>query len=257
VNQPRRPRICQACGNLVGSLDDACPTCGHVDSALEGALDSLIKRCDFTRLFLLLNVLLFVIVQVMMNRTGGSEIEMLAWLGLLIPPRVMQGEVYLLVTPIFLHIGFMHLLFNGFALFQIGPDVERAFGKERFVLIYMLAGILGNLGSCLVGVGGAGASGALFGLIGAHIAFGLRMGNAEVTRRSIGWAVTVFLICFLMGPRINHYAHFFGLLGGLGTAYALGFQPPSNLLQKRLLTFSSLTLALLVPVSFALAILRV
>src|SRR6185312_6108428 len=99
--------------------------------------------------------------------------------GALVPLLVEQGQWQRLISAAFLHIGWAHLLFNGWALYIYGPLVERLFGSLRFAAIYIIAAIAGNLLS--IGLSNsisAGASGAIFGLLGATIALMLRRRDA-------------------------------------------------------------------------------
>lgn len=63
---------------------------------------------------------------------------------------IEQGEYWRLVTPMFLHAGFMHLLFNMFSLFIFGPELEKVAGKARFLTVYFLAGIFGDIATFFV-----------------------------------------------------------------------------------------------------------
>lgn len=137
------------------------------------------------------------------------------------------GEWWRLATAPFLHFGPLHLLFNAWALWSIGSLVERLFGHARFGAIYAVAGIAGSLASITWNplVNSAGASGAVFGIIGAQLAFFTRGGHripAEVVRAQrnstlafIGYSVTFGFIV----PGIDNAAH----LGGLATGFAMGW----------------------------------
>ncbi|RPI58550.1 MAG: rhomboid family intramembrane serine protease, partial [Chloroflexi bacterium] len=76
---------------------------------------------------------------------GSTETEVLVRLGAKVTPLIVAGEYWRLFTAMFLHIGVVHLLFNGYALFAIGTELERILGSVRFTLIYVLAGLLGSL----------------------------------------------------------------------------------------------------------------
>src|SRR5262249_39921800 len=89
---------------------------------------------------------------------------------------INQGEYWRFVTPVFIHIGLLHLFFNSYALWMVGPQVEKLYGGARFVVLYVLTGIGGVAGRYLYRPDGlsAGASGAIFGLFGVLLVFGLR-----------------------------------------------------------------------------------
>src|SRR5690606_2824550 len=106
-------------------------------------------------------------------------------------PLILEGEWWRFITPIFIHIGFLHLMMNTLALFYISGIVERIFGSIRFFIIYILAGISGTVASFIFNTHiSAGASGAIFGCFGALLYFGYRHPNLFF--RTMG--VNVFFI---------------------------------------------------------------
>ncbi|MBA3533873.1 MAG: rhomboid family intramembrane serine protease, partial [Ardenticatenales bacterium] len=127
---------------------------------------------------LLLNVLLFMLLSLSARIgffpafTEGADIPTLVAFGAKYNRGILDGETWRLLTPIFLHIGFVHLLFNQYALYLFGREVERLFGTLRFVIIYLLAGLAGSIASFAFSAAvSAGASGAIFGIIGALTLF--------------------------------------------------------------------------------------
>ena len=90
-------------------------------------------------------------------------------------PLILEGEWWRLITPMFLHIGLIHLVMNSFALYYLGTAVERIYGRYRFLFIYLFAGFAGTLASFLFSPDSisAGASGGIFGLFGALLFFGI------------------------------------------------------------------------------------
>ena len=161
-----------------------------------------------------------------MELSGGSENEdVLLRFGAMFGPLIANGEYWRLFTAMFLHVGFMHLLFNGIGLLIFGRLLERIFGHYRFTTIYVLAGLSGSVASYTfnpVGIG-AGASGAIFGVLGALAAFFLLrrdfLGN--VGRRylsALGLIATINLFLGFIIPGIDNWAH----LGGLGGGIVLG-----------------------------------
>ena len=103
---------------------------------------------------------------------GSTQTDVLVRLGAKVTPLVAAGEYWRLFTSMFLHIGVAHLFFNGYALLVVGTELERLLGWGRFLAIYLLSGLLGSLASYAFSANlSAGASGAIFGLIGALGAF--------------------------------------------------------------------------------------
>lgn len=179
----------------------------------------------FTYILLGINVLVFLVDY---GLTDGN----LSLLGMKYNPAILHGEYWRLLTPVFLHKGPLefplHLLMNSYSLYLIGPQVERSYGNFRFLAIYFIAGIGGNILSFGMStddptkaVGAVGASGAIFGLIGALLP--LLYLNRHIianTRRSIMSIVQVIVISLVIGliPGIDNWGHIGGLLSGLALA---------------------------------------
>lgn len=130
---------------------------------------------------------------------------------------IIEGEWWRLITPIFLHLGSWHFLFNMIALYFLGTAVERIFGSKRFFLIFMLAGISGTVASfAFTDNLSAGASGAIFGCFGALLVFGQHY--PKLFFRTMGRDILFFLgLNLTLGfviPNIDNYGHIGGLVGG-------------------------------------------
>ncbi|MEJ2870275.1 rhomboid family intramembrane serine protease [Actinomycetospora sp. OC33-EN08] len=145
--------------------------------------------------------------------------------GALVPLQVAGGDWWRLVTSGFLHIGPLHLLFNMVALWFIGRDIELALGRLRFSLLYGCS-LLG--GSAAVMVFGspltptAGASGAIFGLMGALVVLLRRMQLPATSAMVIIGLNVVFSLTF---PGISLLAHLGGLVVGTGVAAGMAYGP--------------------------------
>jgi membrane associated rhomboid family serine protease len=176
--------------------------------------------------------------------TGIAAVNTLLFLLSFIPPLyqlvygfgvgsnilVGQGELWRLLTPVFLHGNFSHFLFNTFSLVILAPALERMLGIGKFLSFYLLAGIAGNVGTFLVA--GAnythlGASGAIYGLLGLYLYLALY--RQDLIDPQSGQLVKVMLVVgviySVIMPNINFYAHFFGFLAGLSggwVAFARG-----------------------------------
>lgn len=147
-------------------------------------------------------------------------------------PAIRDGQYYRLLTGIFLHGGIFHLLFNCYALYVIGSQVENFLGKFKFLVIYLVAGISGSLFSMIFGGNYAsiGASGAIFGLMGALVYFGYHyrvyLGNV-VKSQIIPLIVLNLMLGFFM-TGIDNFAHIGGLIGGTLISIALGVKDKST-----------------------------
>jgi rhomboid protease GluP len=159
---------------------------------------------------------------------GLSSTRILIPLGAQINLLVWEGERWRLLAAMFLHIGVTHYLFNTWALFSLGRDVESFYGSLRFAVIYFAAGLFGGLAYYLLGsertaiVISAGASGAIFGVIGAELAFWLRnrmlfgdLGKQRLMNLAI--LVGINVVFGFSTPGINNLAH----MGGLATGFLL------------------------------------
>lgn len=145
-------------------------------------------------------------------------------------PSILNGEYYRLLTGAFVHGGVFHLLFNCYALYIIGSQLESFLGKTKFLIIYLFSALTGSLTSILFNVGpSVGASGAIFGLLGSLLYFGYhyRVYLGTVIRSQI---IPLIIINLLIGmlPGIDNWAHIGGLIGGALITIALGIKYKSS-----------------------------
>ena len=138
---------------------------------------------------------------------------------------VADGQYYRLITAAFLHGGVFHLAMNMFALAQLGPVLESALGRVRFLALYVLSALGGSTLSYLVsdpGTVGVGASGAIFGLFGAYYIVVRRLGGET---RSIVTLLVINLVITFAVPIIDWRAHLGGLVTGSVVAAAFVYAP--------------------------------
>ena len=147
-------------------------------------------------------------------------------------PAIREGQYYRLLTGIFLHGGIFHLLFNCYALYVIGAQVENYLGRVKFLIIYLVAGISGALFSMIFGGNYAsiGASGAIFGLMGALVYFGYhyRVYLGNVVKSQIIPLIVLNLILGFCLSGVDNFAHIGGLIGGTLISIALGVKDKSS-----------------------------
>lgn len=171
-----------------------------------------------------------VLVYFLTELAGGStNTRVLIRFGANYGPLILQGETWRLFTSMFLHIGLMHLIFNGYALFIFGVEMERLYGPDRFIVIYILSGLFGSLVS-FASRGpemlSAGASGAVFGVIGMNLAYFLthRDTFGQFGRQRVMSTLIVIGINLFFGftvPAIDNMAHLGGLIAGFALGYSL------------------------------------
>ena len=138
-----------------------------------------------------------------------------------------SGKYYTLITSMFLHADIIHIAFNMYALYILGPQVEKYYGKCKFLLIYFLSGILGNIFSCVFmdsNVFSIGASGAIFGLLGsiAYFTYYYRATLQGLLRSQVVPVILLNLVIGLVIPGIDVSAHLGGLIGGILISMAIG-----------------------------------
>jgi rhomboid protease GluP len=180
------------------------------------------------------NIVLWVlafVVGLFIKEGGGFSTSVLADLppdvfvfynGMKINSLVAAGEWWRLVSSMWVHLSFMHIAFNAYGLFIFAPFVERFYGGRRLMTIYMFSGLAGSIASFyFVDNPSGGASGALFGLIGAMLVFGFKHRKElparvyrALTTGMLPWVVLNIGIGFFDAIPFDNGAHIGGLLGG-------------------------------------------
>jgi rhomboid protease GluP len=160
-------------------------------------------------------------------RVGWGE-DPLVMLGGKITPLILEGELWRFITPALLHSTLMHIGFNMYALFIIGSSVESYYGRQRYLALYLLGAFGGTVLSFLLSPAvSIGASGAVFGLIGAEAVFVFRnreiLGDqAKGLLTNSAFIIMINLFLGLTNPRIDNWGHMGGLLAGAAFAWLGG-----------------------------------
>lgn len=189
-----------------------------------------------TYILMFLNIGFFFIVEAYGSST---EIPHLIRFGAKYNPAIIDGEWWRIVSSMFLHIGIVHLLMNMLALYYLGVAVERIFGSIRFIFIYLLAGIGGGIASFTFTINvSAGASGAIFGLFGALLFFGLHQRKLflQTMGRGILILIGINIVFGFLVPQIDNSAHLGGLIAGFLSS-AIVHLPKMRQLSKQLIAF--------------------
>ncbi len=188
-----------------------------------------------------------VIIFILMTFSGGtSSLPNLIRFGAKINPLIQAGQWWRLVTPMFIHFSFMHLLFNSLIIYFLGRQLESIYGHWRYFLLYMLSGIAGNVLSFAFNHAiSAGASTAVFGLFAAAVVLGrLNPGNPYI--QSMGQSyltlIIINLIFNIFSPGVDLAGHLGGLVGGALTAPVLAPTHARLNPQKRKMLFSAIYL---------------
>lgn len=184
------------------------------------------------------NIAVYGLLYLYSLQSGKSYNELLSVFGSKINSNIINGEYWRFITPIFLHANLVHLLINCYSLYAVGVTVEKFIGHGRFLWIYLFAGLLGNIFSFMFSISPAvGASGAIFGLMGTLLYFGLD--RPALFKAYFGYSVfTTIAINLFYGftnSGIDNYAHMGGLVGGFLATGAVGFSAARKWYLNRLL----------------------
>lgn len=235
-----RPITCERCSAILESDARVCARCGTPVTSrwrLQRLLDRVFpSTLQLARPLTLLLVVVFLVVALAAQRWGKLTTSGFAFLspdpktavlfGASFTPAVLEaGHWWRLVTAIFLHFGALHLLFNGKALWDLGPLIEAAYGPARFLTLFVVTGAAGFAVSLPFAEFTVGASGALFGFIGALLGYGVRRGGtagAHIKRQALEWLLFGAVFGYVM-PGINNWAHGGGAVAGF--LLALLFEP--------------------------------
>jgi membrane associated rhomboid family serine protease len=272
-NKEPRPKLCPACGSLVGISATRCHQCGTsltfslaaVSKGLSGFFGG---RAPVTTVLLIVNILMFGVTWMAMASAGeggglsilwGMGGEPLYRLGESFPYSIfIQHQWYRLITAMFLHGGLIHIGFNMMVLMDIGPVVEEVYGSARFLFLYAATGIVGFLLSAFNGHNSVGASAPILGLIGLMIAITTKRGGSHMQQlrsRLISWVVSIFVFGFLMRG-VDNWAHAGGLAAGFGLGKLFADREPANPSERRTAYALGWLAAVVVVASFVLMILH-
>jgi membrane associated rhomboid family serine protease len=262
--------MCRSCGALVGAGESSCSACGasavaprdesvrrnqpaYDPETMRFARAVLTRPATFTFVFVTFNVFIFLLMCIKGGGVAATEDpNVLMLFGAKYNSLINHGEWWRLITPVFMHIGVLHLLVNMYSLFMLGPYVERLYGSARFVFFWVATGIAGVAASYFASsIGGqpgvlgrflfrggdgpsAGASGALFGLVGVLFVFGIKYRHElpEGFKRAFGMGMLpTILINLFIGytiPFIDNAAHLGGLAAGMLFALFVDYKRPGE-----------------------------
>ena len=181
-----------------------------------------------TTIILVINLVMAVLLIV----TGGFDTENLVKFGALVPILVTkEGEYYRIITAMFLHGGFLHLLSNSFVLYYIGAYMERLVGPKKYLFIYMISGIISSLFVLFLASDLSvtiGASGAIFGVIGGLLVltFLRKEWFSDHSIRTIRQLIIINVVITFLVPNISIPGHMGGLIAGILLGYLIAPKSP-------------------------------
>ena len=188
------------------------------------------KYMMLTNILIAINLLVFLISAWISKNIFNIDIYTLIIMGAKVNSLIDKGQVWRLITCAFLHGGLIHIFFNMYALKILGPEIEYVYGKIKYLVIYLLSAIAASIFSYIFGPQSVsvGASGAIFGLFGAMLIFGIKhrkqMGKAYMM--NILQVIFVNVIIGISSSNIDNAAHFGGLIVGALIALLLGERRP-------------------------------
>jgi rhomboid protease GluP len=258
--------LCPRCGRLTHPDAEQCLVCGLPRPGRwqwASGLGRLWRTGSFTGLVTAACIALYVvslIVDPMSSLRPSGPFDLFSPSGRALRDLGMTGAVpwrqgawWTLFTAIYLHGSLLHILFNVLWIRQLGPAVEEVYGPARLVVIFTVSGVLGFVVSNALGVPfTVGASGSIFGLLGALVAYGRRRGGAfgaMVLRQYGQWALVLFILGFFMSG-VNNLAHGGGFVGGFAAGLLLSFSdrrdesPAERLLATALIGLTALSFVL-------------
>lgn len=252
-----RPKLCPACGTLVGSTATKCHQCGaSMTFGMAAATRSLSRLLPTTSPatygILTLSCLLYGVSLLATLRTsglqapagggfsalmglGGINGQVLFRLGASLPWPGDLLQPWRLIMASFLHGGLLHIGFNMWVLMDIGPQIEELYGSARYLFIYVVTGIGAYLLSSLVGHFSIGGSGSLLGLIGVLLAITMNRRSASMQMlrsQLIKWLIYIAIMGFMFSG-IDNFAHLGGLISGFILGKIMVDRAPSSPDERR------------------------
>jgi len=255
---------CSNCGRPIcaecmthAAVGIRCPVCAGKATPLQRAGFTMPHAPLVTYSLIMINVAVFALT----NQVGGgggafgfgsADLNSLGQRLVLFGPAVAHGQDYRLLTAAFIHYGVLHIAFNMYALFILGTAFERYAGHLRFAVVYFTAALAGSFGALILTPHSAtaGASGAIFGIMGALLVFERQRGIALMQSPIVGWIV-INLIITVSIPGISIGGHVGGLIGGGLAGFALSDYGRSHMAYGRLGVLPVLGVAAIVIASVA------
>jgi rhomboid protease GluP len=272
-------RMCPHCRALIDRDAKVCPLCGEATGPTRARggggtpghiLGVIPIPTTATSVFVVANLALYAISWYMTQNSeaaqlygapamGGIDARVLLRLGAkapyIFPP---YNQWWRLVTAMFLHAGLLHIGMNLWCLVDLGPEVESLFNTTKFIVLYLVTGVLGFLVSLGWSPGGLsiGASGAIMGLIGILIGASFHHGHLGKEYRSQLWKWVIYIAIFGLFFAVDNAAHFGGLVSGLALGYFIPEGEPATRPSENLWNMLAVLSVLIIAGSFVLMALQ-
>lgn len=271
-------RMCPACRALIDRSAGKCPHCGvslKAPRAREGSAAGRVMGglipvpSTATSALVAANIALFAVSWYLTQEAssaaqpapslGGVDPSVLLRLGGKFGPLIYAGEWWRLVTACFLHGGLIHIGFNLWCLFDLGPAVESLFSTPKFIFLYLATGVAGFVFSLLWSPFqlSIGASGAILGLIGVLIGASFHHGGLGKDYRGQLWKWVIYIAIFgLLMPGVDNAAHAGGLVSGIVLGYVIPEGEPDTRAEDNLWSAVAVFCVIIIAGSFALMALQ-
>ncbi|SFD33341.1 rhomboid family intramembrane serine protease [Clostridium uliginosum] len=187
--------------------------------------DKFKKNKLSTLILIVINIIIFIITAILSKNIFSIDINVLIKFGAKYNEFIYQGEIWRLLTCAFLHGGIVHIAFNMYALYILGPQVEKIYGIKSYLTIYFIACITSSLLGLLINkyTISVGASGGIFGLLGAILVFGIRERH-KIEKGYISNLIGLIVFNLMIGLRvanIDNLGHIGGFIGGVISSYLI------------------------------------
>lgn len=218
-----------------------------MDYQTQMKLRRFLRKPILTYAFLAIQIIVFFLMTI---DGGSTSINTLIRYGAKFNPLIILGQWWRLITPMFLHIGAVHLIMNSVILYYLGSQLEGIFGHWRYFVIYFFSGIAGNVASFAFSEAvSAGASTALFGLFGSTIVLSkLYRGNPaiQIMARNFSLLILLNLLFGIFSSEVDLAGHMGGLAGGYLLSYVVTVPNIRFNLNRRRVIFGLLYAGLLI-----------
>jgi membrane associated rhomboid family serine protease len=255
---------CSNCGRPIcpecmthAAVGIRCPECAGRRTVTQRAGFTMPRTPVLTYGLIAANIALFLLTNRVGSGGGGlsfgsADLNSLGDRLVLYGPSVANGQDYRLLTAAFIHYGLLHIAFNMYALYILGTAFERYAGPVRFAAVYFTAALSGSFGALILTPHSAtaGASGAIFGLMGALFVLERQRGMALLQSPIAGWILINLIFTFGI-PGISVGGHIGGLVGGGLAGFALSGYGRGHMAYGRLGVLPVLGVAVIVVASVA------
>lgn len=264
-------RMCPNCRALIGRDVSPCPLCGESIPSprsqariLGGVLpvpstaSSVIVAATIALYAFSLYLTQKSVDPSEIGGLGEIDLTVLVRLGAKSRQLIMAGEWWRLVMPIFLHGGLLHIGMNLWCLFDLGPRVEAMFSTSKFIVFYLVTGVIGFVFSVVWSPGGIsiGASGSVLGLIGVLLGATYHQGTLGREYRSQLWRWLIFIAILGMYSATDNAAHLGGLVSGAALGYLVPEGEPATRATENAWNILAMISIMIIAASFALMALQ-